>query len=115
MKKTNNDEVCAFANAPTNKKLIKRICLGSKKSIMKNRPSSLNQHDNNLSVIAPDESVRNALMLGVKVKLIIARHMDEDISEVKYNVASDGHGLLEDVKKLACKCNVFDKDFCTLL
>ena len=34
------------------------------------------QHDDDLSVIKLNKPVRNALMLGLKVKLIRARHVD---------------------------------------
>ena len=48
-------------------------------------------------------------MIGIKIKLIRAHHVDEDVSDFKNNTTSDGNGLLVDVKKLACKCNVLDK------
>ena len=82
---------------------------------MKNAPSPCVQHENNLSVITPNAPVRNALMLGIKVKLIIARHEDEDVGDLKNNVVCHGHGLLIDIKKLAFKCNMLDKDVCMLI
>ena len=82
---------------------------------MKTIPSLLIQRDNNLSIIVIYEPDVNALMIGVKVKLIRARHVDEDVSDLKDNVISDGHGFPEEFKKLTCKCNVFDKDFHVLI
>ena len=78
-------------------------------------PSLFVQCSKNLSVITPNEPVRNALMLGLKVKLIRSRQLDEDVGDLKNNVICDGHGLLLDIKKLACKYNVLDKDFYMLI
>ena len=54
-------------------------------------------------------------MHGLKVKIIRARHVDEDVGDLKNNVVFDGHGLLTDIKNLSCKCNMLDKDFYTLI
>ena len=82
---------------------------------MKNVPSPFIQYDNNLSVVVPNEPVRNALMLSLKVKLIRARNVNEDVDDLKNNVVCDGHSLLIDIKNVACKCNVLDKYFCMLI
>ena len=51
--------------------------------MMKNTLSPFIQHDNNLSIIIPNEPVINALMLGLKVKLIRALHVDKDVGYFK--------------------------------
>ena len=73
--RTNSDKVHALTNF-VRKKLTQQICLGSKQSTMKNMPLPFVQNDNNISIIAPNEPVRNALMIGIKVKLIRTRHVD---------------------------------------
>ena len=54
-------------------------------------------------------------MLGVKVKLIRASRVDEDISKLNNNIISDGRGFQVDVKKLASKCKNVDKDIHVLV
>ena len=93
-----DDEVCAFTNVPTTKKAMQLICLVSKQLTMMNIPLPKIQHDRNLSVITPNDPVKNTLILGVKVMLIRVRHLDEDISKSNDNVVSDGRGLHLDVK-----------------
>ena len=81
--RTNSNKVYAFINVPTTKKLAQLICLVSEQYVMQNVSSPFIQHDNDLSVIKPNEPVRNTLMFGLKVKLIRARHVDEDVGDLK--------------------------------
>ena len=60
---------------------------------MMNVPLPKIQCDNNLNVISPNDSVKNALILGVKVMLIRERHVDKYISKLNADVISDGRGL----------------------
>ena len=61
---------------------------------MRNLPLPKIQYDNNLSIIAPNDPVKNALIIGVKVNFIKICNVDE-------NIISDGRGLLVNAKKLA--------------
>ena len=81
--RTGNNKVYAYANMSTSKKSMQQIFLASKQSIMRKIPLPKIEHDNNLSVITPNELVENVLMLGINFKLIRASHADEDISKFK--------------------------------
>ena len=96
--RTDNDKVCAYTNMPTTKKSMQQNCLDSKQSIMMNIPLPKIEYENNLSVITTNKPVKNALILCAKVKLIVARHMDEEISKLNKNIISDGHSLQVDIK-----------------
>ena len=56
-------------------------------------PSPKIQHGNNLSVIEPNDTVKNALMLGIKLMFIRACRAYEDISKLNDDIVSDGRGL----------------------
>ena len=109
--RTDNNEDYEFANIPTNKKSMQRICLGSKQWVMRNIPLPKIQYDNNLSVIAPNEPVKNSLTLGIKVKPSRARHVDDDIIKLNHNIISNGRGLMVDIKDLLTSTRDLTKIF----
>ena len=82
---------------------------------MRNIPLPKIQHDNNLSIIVPNDPVKNELMIGVKLLLFRVRHVDEDISKLNDYIVSDGYGLKVNIKKLADKCKRLDKDLHVLV
>ena len=78
---------------------------------MRNVPLPKIQRHNNLSFIVPNEPVKNALMLGIKVKLIIERHVDEDVNKLNNNVISYVRSLIVDVKNSLVSARCLTKIF----
>ena len=62
----------------------------------------------------PIDPVKNALLLGLDVALVRARHVNEDISKCNNNAIVDGLGIQKEIKELADTCNATYKDACML-
>ena len=82
---------------------------------MRNIPFSKIHFNKNLSVIAPNNPVKNALMLDLNIMLIRAGYVDEDICKLKNNLICDGHSLQVKIKALIEKCKKIDKDVYVLI
>ena len=55
----------------------------------------------NLSVITPNDLVKNTLILSLNIMLIRAGYIDEDIYKLKNNLICDRHSLQVEIKALA--------------
>ena len=106
----NSNESYAFTQIPTTKKMINKISLKNKQSIMGNSPKPSIVVNSNFSVISPMHAIKNALMIGLDVAIIRASQVEEDLMKNVNNCISDGPGLKREIRDLAEKCMNLNDD-----
>ena len=67
-------------------------------------------YEGNIGVISPVDAIKNALLLGLDVALIRARHYNEDVQKCVNNSIIDGMEMRQEIEELAEICNKIDKD-----
>ena len=66
--------------------------------------------DTSLSVTSPIYTVKNALMLGLKVERIRVCHVEEDLEPIKQNCISEGIATQINTYNLSNRCKETQED-----
>ena len=99
MLNTNKDVV--FTTMPDNASDLKRHCLKSSHSILKNMPTPKYLNYGHIANVSAKKPIRFALLIGSNKALLRPDHIDEDVSKMVNNMIGHGKGLQKDLRKLA--------------
>ena len=109
-----DDPSRARATIPDNVSDLKRYCLKSTYSILKNIPTPKCVNYGNMVNVSAEEPIKFALLIGSPIALLDPEHIEHDVSRMSKNIIGHGKGVKKGLIKLAAEIRSHTPKDCSI-